>query len=135
MRLIERVSKWLVAHPVGVMLDDTQVQNMALQAATYYSGYSDFEHDRIMVEAAMDAGTDYYPDPVSLDVCVTDSDWAIIRPLFALYVERENALFLEASRGLGVDVFGRSVSEIAQEIATTEAELPHKAFMQIITRV
>ena len=135
MRLIERVSKWLVAHPVGVMLDDTQVQNMALQAATFYSGYSDFEHDRIMIDAAMDAGTDYYPDPVSLDVCVTDSDWAIIRPLFALYVERENALFLEASRGLGVDVFGRSVSEIAQEIATTEAELPHKAFMQIIIRV
>ena len=135
MRLIERVSNWLVAHPVGVMLDDTQVQNMALQAATYYSGYSDFEHDRIMVELAMDTGTDYYPDPVSLDVCVTDSDWAIIRPLFALYVERENALFLEASRGLGVDVFGRSVSEIAQEIATTEAELPHKAFMQIVIRV
>jgi hypothetical protein len=135
MRLSERVAKWLEAHPVGVMLDDVQVQNLALQAAVFYSGYSDFEHDRIMLDAAMDAGTDYYPNPTSLETCVTDSDWAIIRPLFALYVERENAIFLEASRGLGVDVFGRSVSEVSQEITTTEAELPHKAFMQIIIRV
>ena len=34
----------------------------------------------------------------SLDL--SDSEWALIRPLFLLYVERETALHLEDTRGL-----------------------------------
>ncbi len=61
---------------------------------------------------------------------VSLSDWSIIRPLFLLYCEREQALMLEASRVMGVDVFGRASSEVQQDINTAEAELPQKAFIQ-----
>jgi len=67
---------------------------------------------------------------LSESTVVTPSDWAIIRPLFLLYCEREQALMLEASRVMGVDVFGRATSEVQQDINTTEAELPLKAFIQ-----
>jgi hypothetical protein len=61
---------------------------------------------------------------------VSPSDWAIIRPLFLLYCEREQALMLEASRVMGVDVFGRASSEVQMDINTAESELPQKAFIQ-----
>lgn len=69
-------------------------------------------------------------DELTEDTMVSPSDWAIIRPLFLLYCEREQALMLESSRVMGVDVFGRSSSEVLQDINTAEAELPQKAFIQ-----
>jgi hypothetical protein len=68
-------------------------------------------------------------------VALTTSEWAIIQPLFNAYVDHENALRLEASRGLGLDVFGRSVSELAGAITQIEAELPRKAFYQAFISV
>lgn len=61
---------------------------------------------------------------------LTPSEWAIIMPLFEAYVEKESALRLEASRGLGADVYGQSVSEVDQKISQLEAELPQKAFQE-----
>ncbi len=69
-------------------------------------------------------------DALSDNTVVSPSDWAIIRPLFLLYCEREQALMLESSRVMGVDVFGRASSEVQQDINTAEAELPQKAFVQ-----
>jgi hypothetical protein len=57
-----------------------------------------------------------------------------VRPLFILYVERENAVYLEASRSLGVDVYGRSASEIAQDIVQKETDVQRLMFcMPIVT--
>ena len=69
-------------------------------------------------------------DQITESTDVTVSDWGVIKPLFMLYCEREQALVLEASRIQGVDVFGRSSSEIQQDITAYEAELPQKAFIQ-----
>lgn len=69
-------------------------------------------------------------DELTDDTVVSPSDWAIIRPLFLLYCEREQALMLEASRVMGVDVFGRASSEVQMDINTAETELPQKAFIQ-----
>jgi hypothetical protein len=68
-------------------------------------------------------------------VTLTPSEWAIIQPLFNAYVDHENALRLEASRGLGLDVYGRSSSELASEIKQLEMDLPRKAFYQSIASV
>lgn len=73
--------------------------------------------------------------PIGETLNLTDSEWGWIRPLFALYVEREQALQLEATRGLGADVFGRSSSEIATDIERQEAELPRRAFLQPVFTV
>lgn len=61
---------------------------------------------------------------------ITESDWALIRPLFLLYCEREQALMLESSRVMGVDVFGRATSEVQGDITAYESDLPRKAFIQ-----
>jgi len=66
---------------------------------------------------------------------VSYSEWALIRPLFLLYIERETAFYIESTRGFGVDVFGRSTSEVAGEIIALEAELPRRAFSQPIFTV
>ena len=106
------------------MLDDSSVLAQAVAATRQHAGYAHLAaHDGTMPEPEIDGHTD-----------VTLSEWAIIRPLFLLYVERETAVQLEATRIMGADVFGRPSGEVASEIAQVEAELPHKAFyMPIVT--
>ncbi len=106
------------------MLDDASVLAQAVAATRLYAGYAHLvAHDGTVPEPEIDGHTD-----------VTLSEWGIIRPLFLLYVERETAVQLEATRIMGADVFGRPSGEVASEIAQVEAELPHKAFyMPIVT--
>ena len=107
--------------PAANLLSADQVEALAVAATRFYAGYADFADADVM--------------EISPATDLTDSEWAVIRPLFLLYVEREQAIQLEASRGLGVDVFGRSVSEVSGEIAQAEAELPHRAFYRPVVTV
>lgn len=66
---------------------------------------------------------------------LTVGEWSLIRPLFLLYIERENAIYLESTRVMGVDVFGRSVAEITTDIVAYEAELPKLAFSRPIISI
>jgi len=71
------------------------------------------------------------PPELSPDTAITDSEWALIKPLYALYVERENARALEASRMQGVDPYGRTVSEVQGDIERYEnGDMPRLAFFQ-----
>ncbi|MFM0608675.1 hypothetical protein PQR05_29515 [Paraburkholderia sediminicola] len=76
------------------------------------------------------------PDPaplpvLALDTQITVSEWALVKPLFLLYVERENARALEASRMQGVDVYGRAVTEIQTDIERYEnGDMARLAFFQ-----
>lgn len=108
--------------PVGLVVDFDTVLAQAIKAAKYYEGFGVFQMK---------------PDresPISADLDVLNSEWAMIAPLFELYVEKENALILEATRSLGVEVYGRSVSEISSEILQKEQEIQSLAFQyDIIT--
>lgn len=77
-----------------------------------------------------------YPAPtskLSKDSDITDGEWFVIRPLFMLYVERENARALEASKQLGVEVYGRTVDQVEADIRTYETQdLPRLAFAQTV---
>lgn len=76
------------------------------------------------------------PGMIDEDTDISTGEWAVIRPLFVLYCERENAARLEASRALGLDVYGRSVSEIAGEIHAMENEtIPNKAAVALAIEV
>jgi hypothetical protein len=114
--------------PVGNLLDAPVVLAQAIAAVKYYSGYTDLEtHSAIPIADPVPETRAPFPEITGLtDISV--SEWAMIRPLFLLYVERENALHLEASRGMGIDVFGRSSSEIAGDITQMELEYPHRTF-------
>lgn len=144
MTLSELLAAYTAALPAGVLLDTPQLQRNLKKAVRFYCGYAALTNAPSPYEQAVADGA----DPTGLDVHspvdasdaiggaqdfdLTASEWAIIRPLFDLYVERENAMSLEASRALGVEVFGRAVAEVEMDIKEREAEMPHQAFSEPI---
>lgn len=106
------------------ILPPESVMAQAVAAALFYEGFATLDN--------LEPGT----DEVNGDLEVTASEWAEIRPLFMLYVERESALQMEAtgilSSGGG---FGRSSSEVGGEIAQLEADFPRRVFFQPIVTV
>lgn len=123
--------------PAGNLLDTAGVLAQAIAAASMYAGYAVII-SRIPAPVVPPAVPPLIPLPVpaiSGTTEISESEWAIIRQLFMLYVERETALQLEASRGMGMDVYGRSSSEVAGDIVQAEAELPHRAFLRCIETV
>jgi len=111
--------------PAGNLLDPAAVLAQAVAATRFYAGYAALRaHAGAIGVPAIDGNT-----------TITTSEWAVIRPLFMLYVERETALQIEASRGMGIDLFGRSASEIAAEVSMFEGDMPRRAFSQAIVTV
>lgn len=147
MTLNDLLAAYTATLPAGVLLDAPQLQRNLKKALRFYCGYATLTNAPSPYEQAVAAGT----DPAGLDVHspvdatdsidgaqdfdLTQSEWAIIRPLFDLYVERENAMSLEASRALGIEVFGRAVSEVDADIREREAEMPHQAFAEPIVSI
>lgn len=104
-----------LSRPVGIVVPDDVILAQALKATRYYDGFGELAN--LPRGEEVDTGTE-----------VTKSEQAVIFPLFELYVERENALILESSRALGVEVYGRTVSEIAGDITAKELEIQNLAF-------
>lgn len=131
--------------PAGNILDAQGILAQAIAATNFYAGYAvlaaNFDAQIAQLPAlvpsvtsfvagqTITAPTDY--SEITEATNLTTSEWALIRPLFMLYVERENAIQLEASRGMGVDVFGRSSSEVAGDIMQMELTLPHNAALSL----
>lgn len=107
--------------PIGVILSDDSVVGLLVAAVRFYAGYAN------LVESG-ERRTDV--EEINKDTTLTASEWSLIRPLFLLYVERETALQLEATRVMGADPFGRSSSEIASEIQQVEADMANKSFVE-----
>ena len=107
--------------PAGNLLPVEGVLAQAIAATRFFCGYAGLEAYNYKAMPF---------DEITDETELNPSEWMLIRPLFLLYVERENALQLEASRGMGIDPFGRSTSEIAGEIAQYEERLGQRAFFQ-----
>lgn len=153
--IISALAAEFAATRPGVLLDDVQMVGAAVAAARFYAGYGDIRSvsgsDLLQEAAGAGQSRPLPPDEepailpalpikdlglITGDTDLSTGEWAIIRPLFVLYVDRENAMLLEATRGMGADPFGRSVSEIAQEIAQWETEvIPTKAFVHTAIEV
>lgn len=101
--------------PIGIVVSDDTILAQAIKATRYYHGYGNLTYldDDVMVQES---------------TLLERSESAVITPLFELYVERENALILESSRALGVEVYGRTVSEISSDITQKELEIQNLAF-------
>ncbi|PSJ15860.1 hypothetical protein [Nitrosomonas supralitoralis] len=115
-----------VERPVSVLLDPATVLAQAVVASKFYAGFA---------ELVVNDGTEPPFPAITENTELSNSEWSVIKPLFVLYIERESAIHQEASRGLGLDVFGRSTSEIAQDIANLELNMPLNAFYQPIVTV
>lgn len=144
-----------VRAPGWLLIDDDQLLECGLAATRFYAGYGDIrsvsKSDVLQEAAGPDAPVPTPPDPevyathalpikdlslIDEDTELSVGEWAIIKPLFHLYVERENAYRLEATRVLGADVYGRTVAEAAQDIKDMENDiLPAKAFAHCVIEV
>lgn len=108
MKLSEIVKKFINSERgAALILPEEQVSAQAISATEQYAAYSDLES----------AENTSFED-INSDTQITISEWAVIRPLFLLYVERETALQLEATQLQGVTGYGRTSSEVESEIAT-----------------
>lgn len=122
------VTRFESERPAGNLLDTPGILAQAIAATNFYSGYAALTvYLAIPIADPAPVPPTPYPE-ITASTEISVSEWAVIRSLFMLYLERETALQLEASRGMGIDVFGRSSSEISSDIALYESDLPHRVF-------
>lgn len=105
----------------GNVVEEQIVMQQLIDAVRFYLAYGDLKQ-RLAGDVIIEAGD------VSDTTELTSSEWGLIKPLFNLYAEKQNAIRLEASRANGLDVYGRSVSEVQADINLMHDELPHKIF-------
>lgn len=133
MRLSGWVDRFIAEErTVGQLLQPAELCAQAVAAASFYAAYG-----AIDAETPALAPGPLHPVPaISVDTEISLSEWALIRPLFLLYVAREEARLVDASRLMGADLaYDRSSGEIAADIAQLEEALPKKAFCQPIITV
>lgn len=150
------LTAYVAERPLGNILSDEQIARNLKKAVRLYCGYatlrnapSEFEKAQADAIAAGLEPADFpafgqgIHTPVDTtntfageqDFDLTPSEYAIIRPLFDLYCELENAMGMEASRSLGIEQYGRATSEIQAEITQQEELLPKRAFYQAVVTV
>jgi hypothetical protein len=115
--------------PNGIVLSQTEIERNFIKAVRFYCGYAALTDSELADGIHSDFGSDIEVKGCT-DRDITFSELAIIRPLFDLYVELENALNLEASRGEGLEMWGRASSEVQADIREMEMDMPRKAFME-----
>lgn len=108
--------------PHGLYIDTENVLLCAMKATRFYAGWAELQ------DPTSRAGV----FSISGATTVTPDEWAIIKPLFILYVERESALAIEASRVMGVELVGRDSATVSADITQVESELPLKAYVEPI---
>ncbi|MEN9866668.1 MAG: hypothetical protein RL748_2258, partial [Pseudomonadota bacterium] len=103
---------------VGLVLDEADALDLALHAVRQYLAWGELASlSNTAASLVLDGKLE-----------ITLSEWGLIQPLFALYLELNNARALEASRSSGVEAYGRTVSEVQQSIDALLEALPRKAF-------
>jgi hypothetical protein len=110
----------------GVVLGEEAIAGHIIEAIHVYAGYAPLGNydDETVFQLLIE-------DPVGrLDIELTLSEYTLIKPLYDLYIELENAIALEATRGQGLDVYGRSSSEVQGDVTQMENDFHRLAFVE-----
>ncbi|WP_426237447.1 hypothetical protein [Pseudomonas sp. TWP3-2] len=124
MKISVLVKQHMAVLPIGCVLTDEQVERSLRDAARQYCGCADLASGEEVDDQALIGSN------VAQDVEINTSEMSLIRPLWLLYLERENSMALEASRSQGAELFGRSVAEVQMAIQDYEMRLPQLAFSE-----
>jgi len=127
MKISQLVANYVAVLPIGCVLTEEQITRSLRGAVRKYCGYARLKNS---------AGTDgLYVDidetetaAGAQDFNLTTSELAVIKPLWNMYMEVENATALEASRSMGAELYGRATAEVQPAIEAYEARLPQLAF-------
>ena len=131
MKISQLVDQYVAELPIGCVLTEEQIARHLRDAVRQYCGYARLTSAQSLDTVHSDLYTTATPDtaPSAVDVDLTHSELAIIRPLWLLYIEKENAMALEASRSQGADPYGRNTAEVTQSILDYELSLPRLTFV------
>lgn len=122
---MKKLAEWAKEQGNGSMLTPEDIGLCAVNAALFASAFIDFEG-----VTDFEVEPELGDEPIVLDMELSRYHWTLISPLFSLYCQRKEAILLEASRPLMVEVFGRTVSEIDSEIRQLEDDFSRRTFMR-----
>ena len=127
MKISQLVEQFIAVLPIGCVLDEPEITRNLRGAVRQYCGYARLTNSQSSdgVHTDIDA-TDTAEGAQDFDI--TPSELAVIRPLWLLYLEKENGTTLEASRSQGADPWGRPVAEVTMAITEYERLLPSLTF-------
>lgn len=117
MKVSQLVAQFFAVLPIGCALEEDQVTRNLREAITSYCGYRRLTDAQPALDAAGNPDFD-----------LTESELALIKPLWHLKNDRENAAAFEVSRAQGADPFGRPVADCDAAIEQYLLALPSKAF-------
>lgn len=123
----ELAETYIIARQINFFTQQ-QIENLFIEAVNEAHGYGDIVNGR-KVELI-----DNCPQIINQSIQITpntvlsESHWAVIKPLAQLLVDLETARLQEATKNHGLDPFGRSSAEIENDINMYRAELPKKMF-------
>lgn len=124
MKIRELSAQYMAELPIGCVLTGEQIERSLRDAVRQYCGHADLASGESVSASAL-VGNDQ-----AQDVDVSMSELSIIRPLWLLYLEKENSMALEASRAQGAELFGRAVTEVQMSIQDYEMRLPQLCFCE-----
>lgn len=124
MRLSELAAQHMAELPIGLVLTEEQVLRSLRDATRFYCG-----HANLAGGGSIDASA-LAQSNTGQDVDLSHGELSLIKPLWLLYLEKENSMALEASRTQGAELFGRAVSEVQASITDYETRLPGLAFAE-----
>jgi len=124
MKISELATQYMAVLPIGCVLTDDQVLRSLRTAVRFYCGFADLVSEETVNAQALGAS-----DPVE-DVTLSHGELSLIRPLWDLYMEKENSMAVEASKSQGAEPFGRTVPEVQMSIQDYEMRLPQLAFSE-----
>lgn len=127
--IVRELAAEMYRHLATSLVDGEAVEKLVLEAVDEYRAWGRLDYDKPLCSDDVLHDDGHLRALAHADMDLTVSEWGVVRPLAELLVERENALIQEASRVAGHEVYGRSSSEIAQDIQNYRLEhLPVRAF-------
>lgn len=124
MKISDLAAQHMAQLPLGLVLTPEQVERSLRDAVRFYCGHADLESGDVVDARALINGDS------TQDADLSHSEFSLIQPLWLLYLERENAMAMEASRSFGPEMVGRSVAEVVMGITDYESRLPMLAFQE-----
>lgn len=123
MTIQELAVQWLNGLTTN-MLDQATAEKFIIEATREYQAWGFLGVDK----AHFDDGQNWQfkAAEITPQTELSSSEWGVIKPLAELFAERETALMQESSRLASHEPFGRSSSEIQQEIAQYRQEYLRK---------
>lgn len=121
---------------VTTLLDEVSLEALFIEAVREYQAWAALKAENQRIDVLAQASVLVSDEVmVNANTVLSLSEWGVIKPLAYFYVERQEALVQEASKNHMHELFGRTSSEIEQDItAYRNDQLRRLAFrMPIIT--